>query len=74
MHSLERGLTQRNWDQSIKVGRVGRTVTAFASLPSSDDVTRFLPVDVDEPVQPQPTLGRECGEMQIELADDGTVG
>jgi transposase len=40
---------------------------AFASSPSSDDVTRFLPVEVVEPVQPQPAPGRECGEMQIDL-------
>ena len=41
---------------------------AFASSPSSDDVTRFLPVEVVEPVQLQPTPGCECGELEIELA------
>ncbi len=41
---------------------------AFASSPSSDDVARFLPVEVVEPAQPQPTPCAECGEMQIELA------
>lgn len=46
---------------------------AFASSPSGDDVTRFLPVEVVEPVRPQPTLGRECGEMQIELASGHRV-
>jgi transposase len=40
---------------------------AFASSPSSDDVARFLPVEVVEPAQPQLALGREYGEMQIEL-------
>jgi transposase len=41
---------------------------AFASSPSNEDVARFLPVEVVEPVQPQPTPSAECGEMQIELA------
>ena len=41
---------------------------AFASSPSCDDVTRFLPVEVVEHIRPPPTPGRECGEMQIELA------
>ena len=40
----------------------------FAAPPEGDDVARFLPVEVVEPVQPLPTPCAEYGEMLIELA------
>ncbi len=39
----------------------------FAASPEGDDVARFLPVEVVEPVQPPPSSGAACREMQIEL-------
>ena len=39
----------------------------FAASPEGDDVSRFLPVEVVEPVQPRPSSGAACREMQIEL-------
>jgi len=40
----------------------------FAASPEDCDVVRFLPVEVVDPVQSEPSTGTECGEMQIDLA------
>ena len=39
----------------------------FAAQQEDDDVARFLPVEVVEPVQPHPPPGAACCELQVEL-------
>lgn len=39
----------------------------FASLPDDNDVGRFLPVEIAEPVRLEPMSGAGCGELQIDV-------
>ena len=41
----------------------------FAASPEDTDITRFLPVEVIEPVQPHLSSGIAFGEMQVEIAN-----
>jgi transposase len=40
----------------------------FVTSPEDAEVAQFLPVEVVDPVRPEPSEGPECGEMQIDLA------
>ena len=41
----------------------------FTASPEDTDITRFLPVEVIEPVQPHLSSGTAFGEMQVEIAN-----
>ena len=40
----------------------------FSASPNDDDVPRFLPVEVVDPVQAEPPAGPDCSEIQIDVA------